>query len=220
MEDGSAQKALSSSLPEVTIDTNNLMVAGESAGGYLTVSTALLDLTKLPIKVLFAQYPCLDIEKHIRTENVDELMLNCTAWADAVPYSEVEAVLAEFNKGEIRTRAPFASRMRMLQGMIQAGKFCDLEAHGHIVDPMQALERAGPLPPILLYQSKGDEAIPWQHTDAWAAKLKRLQPDVPLFLTYLEGDHVFDKNDTMATPWMEEPLEFVRKYWPVESVDA
>jgi acetyl esterase/lipase len=79
---------------------------------------------------------------------------------------------------------------------------------------MRALDSAGKLPPVLLYHSKGDELLPWQHTEEWAAKLRRLQPDVPLFLTFQQGDHVFDKDDTMETPWLRGPLEFVQKYWP------
>jgi acetyl esterase/lipase len=79
---------------------------------------------------------------------------------------------------------------------------------------MRVLDSAPKLPPILLYHSKGDEVLPWQHTEEWAAKLRRLQPDVPLFLTYQQGDHVFDKDDTIDTPWLQGPLEFAQKYWP------
>ena len=132
-----------------------------------------------------------------------------------VPYSKVEdALSAARMEGVIRTRAPFGSRMRLLWGLLQAGKFCDLEKEGDMVDPMRALDYAGKLPPVLLYHSKDDEAVPWQRTEAWAAKLKSLQPDVELYLTYQKGEHVFDKNDTLATPWLKGPLEFVRRYWP------
>ena len=214
IEDGSAQRLLSTSLPGIIVDADSLMVAGESTGGCLAVQTALLSLTKLPIKVLFLQYPTLDIGEHIRIENPSELMLKCAVWADRTPYSEVEAVLNRLKKGKICTRAPFGTRMHLLQALVQAGKFCDFSGDRELLDPIRALEHAGPLPPILLYHSKEDEALPWQHTDAWASRLKTLQPDVPLYLTYQTGSHVFDVNDTMATPWLKEPLEFVQRYWP------
>ncbi|PKS09630.1 hypothetical protein jhhlp_004249, partial [Lomentospora prolificans] len=206
IEDGSAQRLLSTSLPGIIVDADSLMVAGESTGGCLAVQTALLSLTKLPIKVLFLQYPTLDIGEHIRIENPSELMLKCAVWADRTPYSEVEAVLNRLKKGKICTRAPFGTRMHLLQALVQAGKFCDFSGDRELLDPIRALEHAGPLPPILLYHSKEDEALPWQHTDAWASRLKTLQPDVPLYLTYQTGSHVFDVNDTMATPWLKEPL--------------
>ncbi|KAL2372498.1 hypothetical protein RJZ57_003034 [Blastomyces gilchristii] len=60
----------------------------------------------------------------------------------------------------------------------------------------------GKLPLILLYHLKEDELIPWQQTEAWTAKLRKLKPEVPLHLTYQTGEHSFDHNDTMATPWL------------------
>ncbi|KAK3306719.1 Alpha/Beta hydrolase protein [Chaetomium strumarium] len=219
VEDGSAQRALSTSRPDVAVDVGNLMVAGESTGGHIAVLTALLPLTSLAINVLFLQYPTLNLTDVARAHNdVSEAMQKSGLWAERVPYSEVEDCLrahAQSEKqGTLRTRAAFGSRMRLLMGMLQAGRFWDEERDGDRLCPMRALDRAGKLPPILLYHSKGDELLPWQHTEDWAAKLRRLQPDVPLFLTFQQGDHVFDKDDTMRTPWLREPLEFVQQYWP------
>ncbi|KAL2128262.1 hypothetical protein VTI74DRAFT_9434 [Chaetomium olivicolor] len=214
IEDGSAQRVLNTSLPDVTVDVGNLMVAGDSTGGYIAVMTALIPLTSLPIKVLFLQYPTLNMTAVTRAENIGEVMQNSGLWSERVPYSEVEDCLAHVEKGTLRTRASFASRMRLLMGMLQAGKFWDEKRDAKRLCPMRALDSAGKLPPILLYHSKGDELLPWQHTEEWAAKLRRLQPDVPLFLMYQQGDHVFDKDDNMATPWLKGPLEFVQKYWP------
>lgn len=214
VEDGSAQNILNTSLPDITIDTANLMVAGESAGGHIVALTGLLRLTKLPIRVLFMQYPALDLASIVGVEGVAEEMRMVSLWAEHVPYSEVEDHLNGLEKGTLCTRAAFGSRMRLLAASIQAGKFCDLDKVGERLDPMRALESAETLPPILLYHSKDDEYVPWQHTEAWATKLRRLQPDVPLYLTYQKGEHVFDKDDTMATPWLKEPLEFVERYWP------
>lgn len=216
IEDGSAQRVLSTSLPDVNLDAGNLMVAGESTGGHIAAVTALLPLTSLPIKVLFLQYPTLNLTDVARAENVSEVMQKSGLWSESVPYSEVEGCLRAHakNGSTLRTRAGFGSRMRLLMGMLQADKFWDETRDAERLCPMRALDNAGKLPPILLYHSKGDEVLPWQHTEEWAAKLRRLQPDVPLFLTYQQGDHVFDKDDTIETPWLQEPLEFVQKYWP------
>lgn len=214
VEDGSAQRVLNTSLPDITIDTHNLMVAGESLGGYLTAQTALLGMTSLPIKVLFMQYPALNMTEILRVEGVSEEMLKTSMWTDRVPYSEVEDYPSRAEEGKLRTRATFGTRMRLLAGIVQAGKFWDEEKEAEWLCPTRALDRAGKMPPILLYHSKEDEAVPWQHTEAWVAKLRRLQPDVPLYLSYQEGEHVFDKDDTMLTPWLEGPLEFAQGHWP------
>jgi acetyl esterase/lipase len=216
IEDGSAQRALNSSLPDVTIDSGNLMVAGESAGGHIAIETALLRLTSLAIKVLFLQYPTLNMTD-VLSLSASEAMQKSGLWSEHVPYSEVEDYLAGVQKGTLRTRATYGSRMRLAMGLLQAGKFWDEGRDAERLCPMRALDTAGKLPPILLYHSKGDDLLPWQHTEEWAAKLRRLQPEVPLFLTYQQGDHVFDKDDTIETPWLKEPLEFVHKYWPASA---
>ena len=216
VEDGSAQRVLNTSLPDITIDANNLMVAGESWGGYLTAQTALLGLTSLPIKMLFMQYPALDLTELTRVEGISEEMLKIGMWAERVPYTEVEDHLAGVEKGKLVTRAPFGTRMRLSAGIVQAGKFWDAEKEAALC-PTRALDSAGKMPPILLYHSQEDEAVPWQHTEAWAAKLRKLQPDVQLYLSYQKGEHVFDKDDTMATPWLEGPLKFVQGHWPARN---
>lgn len=159
-------------------------------------------------------YPVLDVSDMMRADGISDEMQRSSIWSERVPYSEVEDYLASTEKGTLRTRAKFESRMRLLMGMVQAGKFWDEERDAERLCPMQALDCAGKLPPVLLYHSNEDETVPWQHTDKWAAKLKKLQPDVPLYLTYRKGEHVFDKDDTMATLWLKEPLEFVQQYWP------
>ncbi|KAG7284296.1 hypothetical protein NEMBOFW57_010665 [Staphylotrichum longicolle] len=215
IEDGSAQQLLNTSLPDVVVDAGNLLVGGDSTGGHIAVTTALIPLTSLPIKVLFLQYPTLDMTDVTRTEEVSEAMQRSAVWAESVPYSEVEDHLANHEKGAVRSRATFGSRMRLLVGLLQAGKFWDAEKDAKRLCPMRLLENgAAKLPPILLYHSKEDEILPWQHTQEWAAKLRTVQPDVPLFLTFQQGDHVFDRDDTMETLWLREPLEFVQKYWP------
>ena len=214
IEDDSAQRTLNTLRPEITLEKENLIVAGESAGGYLTAQTAVMGLTSLPIKVLIIQYPPLDMTEKLRLVDTSPEVLKTGLWAERVPYSEVEEHLRSLEKGKLCTRAPFASRMRLLAGMVQAGKFWDAEKDAATLDPFLALDNAGKLPPILLYHSKEDEAVSWTHTEKWAQKLKKLQPDVPLYLKYTTGCHVFDADDTMDTPWLKEPLEFVQKYWP------
>ncbi|RYP71292.1 hypothetical protein DL771_004869 [Monosporascus sp. 5C6A] len=213
-----AQQVLRKSLPDLELDLANLLVAGESAGGYHTMQTALLSMTNLPIKVLFVQYPILDMAGLL--ELADEPNPPGAPAPDLlsvkVPYSVVEDHLAALEPGKICTRAKFGTRMHLVNAMILAKRFYDISGDKAWINPMTSLETAGKLPPILLYHSKDDEKAPWTFTERWATKLRELQPDVPLYLTYPSGDHVFDVNDTMETPWLKEPLEFVQKYWPAK----
>lgn len=160
-----AQSILQESIPELELDVNNLLVGGESAGGYHTAQTALLGMTKLSIRVLFIQYPALDLKDAF---GIPEDPSSHPAFTPRVPYSVVEEHLAGLEPGKICTRARFGTRMDLHRAMIQANKFCDISGENAWIDPMTSLETAPKLPPILLYHSKEDEAVcitAWQGSD-------------------------------------------------------
>lgn len=150
-----AARVLQEELPSIDLDNSNLLIGGESAGGHLAVQSALLGLTRLPIKVLFIQYPPLDLADLFKVPDIP-------GDADRLPYSLVEEHLASQKPGSVCTRARFGSRMDLMGAMLQAGKFCDVEGENAWIDPMTSLQSAGNLPPILLYHSKEDEAVSWQ----------------------------------------------------------
>ncbi|OJD22839.1 hypothetical protein ACJ73_05809 [Blastomyces percursus] len=202
---------VSKSLPGLELDLNSLLVCGESAGGYHAAQTALLGMTGLSIKALFLQYPALDLGGICLMP--DTQVEEAAKARQMFPYSLIEKHMAALEPGKICTRAKFGSRGALFGALLMANQLCDLSGDMAWLDPMMSLESVGKLPPILLYHSKEDELIPWQQTEAWAAKLRKLKPEVPLHLTYQTGEHSFDHNHTMATPWLEEPLKFVQKFW-------
>ena len=159
--EGDLQQVLHHTLLALNLDLNNLLVGGESAGGYHAAQTALLGLTNLQIKVLFLQYPALDLSTQFRIPDTlgQEGAHHHTVFSEVVPYSVVEEHLARLKGDKICTRAKFGTRMPLLKAMVQAKRFVDLSGNRSWIDPMNSLEIAGKLPPILLYQSKEDEAV-------------------------------------------------------------
>ncbi|KKZ62317.1 hypothetical protein EMCG_00391 [[Emmonsia] crescens] len=200
------------SIPSLELDLSNLLVCGESSGGCHAAQTALLDMTSLSIKALFLQYPVVDLGGFCRMP--ETRVEEAAKMLEVYPYSLVEEHMAAIEPGKICSRAKFGTRGQLCGALLMARQLCDLSGDKAWIDPMISLETAGNIPPILLYHSKGDQLIPWQHIEAWAAKLRKLRPEVPLHLAYQTGEHSFDNNYTMATPWLEEPLQFVQKYWP------
>lgn len=155
------KSVLNQTLPSIDLDLNNLLVGGESAGGYHAVQTALLGMTSLSIKVLFLQYPALDLTRILRIPDTfgQPGVQHHSTFSEAVPYSLVEKHLAGLEPGKICTRAKFGTRMPLMRAMVQAEKFFDTTGDNGYLDPLKSLETAGKLPPILLYQSKEDEAV-------------------------------------------------------------
>ncbi|RYP77751.1 hypothetical protein DL769_003317 [Monosporascus sp. CRB-8-3] len=153
-----AQQVLRKSFPDLELDVADLLVAGESAGGYHTMQTVLLGMTSLPIKVLFAQYPVLDMAG-ILGPAVEPGAEASASVSVGVPYSVVEDHLAALEPGQICARAKFRTRMHLMDAMLLARRFCDISGDRAWIDPMTSLETAGKLPPILLYHSKDDELV-------------------------------------------------------------
>lgn len=148
-------------LPSLEIDIENLLVGGESAGGYYTAQTALLGMTKLPIKVLFLQYPALDLTAGFRVPETlgQEGVEHPALFSEVCPLSLVEEYLESIDKTKICTRAKFGTRMPLMKALVQAEKFVDLSGDNAWIDPNFSLETAGKLPPMLLYQSREDESV-------------------------------------------------------------
>ncbi|KAI1875573.1 uncharacterized protein JN550_001859 [Neoarthrinium moseri] len=192
-------------LPGIEVDVNNLAIVGESAGGTLTAQTALLGMIN-PIRVILMQYPALDIEGHLK-------------WLESLPEDQKvsEAVLDQHLAGSISghifTRVPNGWRMNLAFSMMHNGRFADMAKQPYL-DPMKSLESAPKMPPVFLFHGRQDTLVKVEGSETWAKKLRELQPDVPLHFVIRDGEHSLDEDDRLTTPWLQEPIEFVERFWP------
>ncbi|KAK9415393.1 putative Alpha/Beta hydrolase protein [Seiridium unicorne] len=127
------------------------------------------------------------------------------------------AIVGESGGGTLTAQTALLDMIRPIR-VIMCKRFADAQKHPHL-DPIKNLEKAGPLPPVFLFHGRGDTSVRVSDAETWADKLKRLQPDVPLHLVLREGEHCFDQSDTLATPWLRDPIEFVERYWPAKPYD-
>jgi acetyl esterase/lipase len=154
------QRILQNSPLAINLDVRNLLIGGESAGGYHTAQTALLGMTTLPIKVLFVQYPGIDLDSMLQApDKLGDKAEQNALFDEEVPFSVVEEHLASVAPGTVCARAKFGTRMHLMRSLVQAGKFCDFSGDRAWISPMNSLDTAPKLPPILLYHSKEDEAV-------------------------------------------------------------
>ncbi|ORY68711.1 Alpha/Beta hydrolase protein [Pseudomassariella vexata] len=188
------------------VDVTNLAVVGESADGTFTAQTALLGMTS-NLRVIILQYPALDFATMLNWLETDP------PWN--VPESVFDDYMAKVVPGQVVTRANYGSKIPIWQSMFSHRRFVDLEKNP-LFDPMKSLEVAGPLPPVFLFHGTEDTAVRVQDSVAWAEKLKRLRPDVPLNLLIREGEHSFDEGDKLDVPWLKESIGFVERFWPVQ----
>ncbi|KAK9789993.1 putative Alpha/Beta hydrolase protein [Seiridium cardinale] len=157
------------------------------------------------------QYLFLDLASHLE-------WLESTPEAPKIPASVHDEHITNSIPGHIITRVPNGSRFSVICSMMHDRRFADAQKHPHL-DPIKNLETAGPLPPVFLFHGRDDTSVRVSDAETWADKLKILQPDVPLHLVLREGEPCFDQSDTLAKPWLRNPIEFVERYWPVKSYD-
>ncbi|CAJ2502905.1 Uu.00g102990.m01.CDS01 [Anthostomella pinea] len=207
--------------PSPELDLTNTAIVGESAGGYLTAQTALLNQTAPPIhlRALLMQYPLLSLARHLSE-------LEALPETEKVLISVLEAHLSTLKAtpGKIVTRVDNGARMELFGSMVHHGQFVsggstlavgDANAY---LDPMLSLETVrGAVPPTLLFHGREDTSVTVDKSEEWAEKFRRLQPDTPFMFVVRDGEeHIFDRDDTLATPWLKEPIEFVERFWPAK----
>lgn len=196
-------------LSGLRVDLSNLAIVGESAGGYLAAQSVLLGLSS-QVAIVMLQYPALAIQSLL--DSVAQGESDCNAQKVAV--SVLDEYLAKVDPSTLLTRALFGSRMDIALASIKSGRLVDLTRYPHF-DPMTSLETAGKVPPIFLFHGLDDTSVAASASKAWVEKLKTTHPDVPVYTSFIPGEHVLDHDHTLGEPWLEEPITFVEQYWPV-----
>jgi len=196
---------------EVNVDIENILVVGESAGGYLALQSALLH-ANAGIKACIAAYPVIDIKSRFFSEDYPKPML---IFKENVPLGRLEAHIANTKPGTVVTADGWPpERIDLAICAVQRGRYLDLIGKERILFPLENLEYAKNIPAIWVYHGKQDSAVPVEHSISFVKRLKELHPDALVHLTLEEGEHGLDAEVTLSTPWVKEGLEMVKQHWP------
>ena len=218
-------------------DLDRVFVTGESAGGYLSVQTALSfskpSSAGTPrVSVLLSNFPMLYLRSPHYTQAYEKKILEYPQMPESI-VDEHFASIANAAKKPVVTCAPLPDEARgpFAVALIQHGRYT--EALGGDRDPSPGKRRLHPedriadgqkLPPALLLQGIDDSATPVEYADEFV-KLLREKKAVASFaeaeeeadvLRYIRepGEHGFN-NDMMLgdAKWIEEAIAFIEKHW-------
>lgn len=138
----------------VEVDVNNVLVAGESAGGYLAVQSALLH-PNAGIKAVISQYGMLDNRIPHFSQKGEKNM----AGAPQQPESEIDDYLRDMKKGSVRTETHPWELWLFICATVQAGRYLEFLGNGQGVHAIDNLEKAKNVPACWIVHGKEDSLV-------------------------------------------------------------
>ncbi|KAK5174959.1 uncharacterized protein LTR77_000095 [Saxophila tyrrhenica] len=208
-------QALASYLPEgVSVDTTNILVTGESAGGWLALQSALLPTSAPKVAAVIAQYPMIDMRDRWYTEDYEKQIFSPPA--PQLDRAVLQEYLKTMEKGKTITSAVPPERTQLVLSSLQQGMYGSWLGEDRKLYPIEALEGVERLPPVWVLHGKGDTIIPAEGSYRFEKAVREQVKGVELHVTYVEGDHGFDGAEGIGleTDWVREGVEFVGRYWP------
>ena len=204
---------VSSLAKDTAVDVGDILVAGESAGGYLAIQSALLHPNPA-IKVVVCGYGCLDLKSRFFTQAYEKVIIGYHGMA---PLGMIDEHVGSIKPGTMIStvdRSIIRKRIDLAIAMVQQGRYVEFLGSESVLFPMENLERASSLPPMFVFHGKEDTAVPFEGSQAFVNKTKKVHPNTDIKLSVVEGDHLFDMEASSSEYWLQEGLAFISRYWP------
>ncbi|KAM0817627.1 putative Alpha/beta-hydrolase [Seiridium cardinale] len=193
--------------PHITVNLGRVACFGESAGGYLTLQSAML-FPEAKIKVALPQYAAMypDIKQYNEA-------LPISADEKAQASAGLDKYMSTIRPGAIRLTAPFPEFSPIVQNTIQSQRHRELLGDDKRMTLDYGLKTVKNLPPIWYLQGTDDKIVACAASNELIDRLRKSHPETPLLYSVQPGDHGFDSPYGLATPYIAEGIEFVRRYW-------
>lgn len=196
---------------DITPDYNHVAVYGESAGGYLAIQSGLMrpDL----IKAVIGAYPMTYLDSPWYAE---ASTTKSPFGAPQMPRELIDNHISSITPGQIFTGAFPPARMDIALPTLQHGLFPQIMGTDDSLYPAKVLETFKgdeKVPFLYIFHGKDDTAVPCSHSvklfEAWKAKFG----DESVVAKFESGEHGFDGEASLETPWMKDGLVGVTKAW-------
>jgi len=202
VRDGSLQKHLDSFKPGVEADLSKVLAYGESAGGTLAIQSGFTQPGF--IKAVIATYPGMNIGV-----KRDRPIMG----APTVPPEVLESHLKAMVPGKIVTSALPPERMQLWLSMAQQERTQAFFGTDESLFPMKVLAKIEDAPFMLIMHGSEDTVVPVKGSyDFEDAARKKFGPG-KVELIVQPGEHGFDGEATLESPWLKQGLEKVTKLW-------
>ena len=191
--------------PSVEPDLSRVLVAGDSAGGWMSLQS-VLSLPENTFRACFIQYP---------------MVSNCTLSPDAItmgqpiaPKEELDGFLASIKPGTIISAATPPARMGVMTMLQAHGRWGEFFGTGPHLMPYTRIESAKFFVPLYVLHGKDDTLVPVKETEKFVERARQLFPETRIELATPPGEHGFDDSIYEEDePWLAELIKGVEKSW-------
>ena len=167
------QSYLGKEISGAAVDLGRVLVTGESAGGYLSIQSALGSSGGI-VKASIATYPVLDIKARFFTEEYDKGILGLPTIPKGVLANHLKTVEEHAKAGpkSIVSSAVPPARQPVAMSIIQQGLYAKMLGEERILYPLERIEdvEENGVPPILIIHGQQDSAVPVEGSRKWAEK--------------------------------------------------
>ena len=207
--------AISFSQQAVAPDLSNILITGESAGGYMAVQSILLGETK-GVKAVIAHYPMIDLKDAWYSKPSRKVI-----WGQPPPsypdgWLDQQLEAAKTTK-PVTERIPKEGEPDVFVASLLEGRYTEILGSDSRLFPLENLksfqQRGVSLTPIWMFHGDGDTLIPVDGTLKFVREAQRGVKE-----TIVAGaEHGFDNDSiTLDTDWVMEGREWLKTHWPQE----
>ncbi|KAI4727175.1 alpha/beta-hydrolase [Aureobasidium sp. EXF-10728] len=206
---------LTTSFPQKTpsADLSDILITGESAGGYMAVQSVLLGETK-GVKAVIAHYPMIDLKDAWYSEPGKKVI-----WGQSPPSFRDgwldQQLAAARSAGPITERIPVEGEPDLFVASLLEGKYTQILGSDSKLFPLENLkavkEKGGALTPMWMFHGENDTIVPMKGTLKFVQEAREGVKE-----TIISGaEHGFDDDSVgLETDWVIEGREWLKTHWP------
>lgn len=193
----------------------NILVSGESAGGWASLQSGILSESKQNVRAIISQYPMIDMRDPHYTAEYEKALFDPPA--PQLDHGILRKYMAKMKIGEVITSEIPPSRVPIVISALQQGKWGDWFGGDSSLYPIEMLDKLDIIPPTWILHGKDDNVVPIDGTYKFVGHLKEKQPSARLHTSYRPGGHGFDNHGpaSLDEDWLKEGVDFIGQFWPM-----
>lgn len=188
-------------------------------GGYLAIYLGLTYPKQ--ISALIGAYPMVDVETSFYNSAFEKPIVGVPTIDPAILENHLQAM--DRSSLSPPTAASPPDRMALSFSIVQSGRYLEFLGRddprlfpiNRLDDLVDADGRDGgaDLPQMFFFHGEHDSAVPKDGTELFVSKLKATRPSARVELAIQPGDHGFDGDANLRTPWLHEGIKKIRAAW-------